>query len=948
MLSFKHLQVLAFLLPACLCFFEQISASPEDKNPPIPVRFSLEKEGFVTLVIENKQGVRIRNLVSETFFAAGAHTLWWDGCDDNHREPLPISVKGQKAQLGILGIYRPTGMPVAPGEYLARGIVRDALKLNYRFSAYNSGVPPWITGAWANDPHSSGGWLADHGAPSDVMFLPGNRPAQYRVRKIDVQSGNYTKDGKLLFPSDMPLMLITSPVAESGHGFIWTDTEGRKISGIRSFGAYGNAMTGALCLTRDSGSNPLQRDYAYYGNDLKGNIFVRALPDDRTIWEQKVKSADSNLLGGIAAYNGIVAISLSKDNQIVFVSANDGKTLWKTKAQNPRGLSFTSKGDLLVLCGTELKRFAVSAPSKTAESVGTIIGKGLEDPQRITVATDGNIFISDLGKSHQVKMFSGDGRFLSAIGKAGVPALGSYDPNQMHNPSGMALTPSKELWVAERDRAPKRVSVWSLDGRLLRAFYGPSNYGGGGNLDPEDPKRFYFSSWNNANGIEFALDWQSGSSSVNAVYAMKGTETELGAFREQAPQSAILLNGVRYMTNAYNQNPTGGVPIAAIWIMKDHVASPVAAAGDVNSWPLFKQPEYAAILSPIQASLPNKNSSILFVWSDRNSDNRPQPSEFTFKVLPSLIGSVTVQPDLSFITSDTVVLRPLSFNAAGIPAYDAAKAQTVIPEVDHFRVAVKGQVLETKDGLIIPGAPVRGYRDGKLIWTYPNEWPGLHASHYAPKPEHAGQMIGTTRLLGLPVYPAKDRARGYWALNGNFGNMYLMTTDGLFVATLGRDQREAPILGYTTDSLVAKAGMDLNIFSFGSEHFFPTINQTSDGSVYLTVGKQFCGIARLEGLESVQNIGPFNISVKPEDIERAKQYLTDIKAKEDSQKKDLKRSMTVSILGKAPVADGDIDEWKGTDWVEIKNSQLKAALAIAEGRLHVAYRTREPKLLENA
>ena len=58
--------------------------------------------------------------------------------------------------------------------------------------------------------------------------------------------------------------------------------------------------------------------------------------------------------------------------------------------------------------------------------------------------------------------------------------------------------------MAENDFQPKRVSVWTLDGKLVNAFYGPSRYGGGGTLDPQDKTRFYY------DGMEFKLDWATG------------------------------------------------------------------------------------------------------------------------------------------------------------------------------------------------------------------------------------------------------------------------------------------------------------------------------------------------------------------------------------------------------------------------------------------------------
>ena len=56
-------------------------------HPPIPIRFTLPEEGFVSLVIDDANGKRIRNLMAETKFPAGENIAWWDGMDDLGRDP---------------------------------------------------------------------------------------------------------------------------------------------------------------------------------------------------------------------------------------------------------------------------------------------------------------------------------------------------------------------------------------------------------------------------------------------------------------------------------------------------------------------------------------------------------------------------------------------------------------------------------------------------------------------------------------------------------------------------------------------------------------------------------------------------------------------------------------------------------------------------------------------
>ena len=75
--------------------------------------------------------------------------------------------------------------------------------------------------------------------------------------------------------------------------------------------------------------------------------------------------------------------------------------------------------------------------------------------------------------------------------------------------------------------------------------------------------------------------------------------------------------------------------------------------------------------------------------------------------------------------------------------------------------------------------------DGKK-WYYPSKWHGLHASQMAPagRVPDPGELIGTTRVLGLPFRFKDSDAGEIWGINANSGVMYLFTTDGLFVSSL--------------------------------------------------------------------------------------------------------------------------------------------------------------------
>ncbi|WP_125487449.1 hypothetical protein [Edaphobacter aggregans] len=80
----------------------------------------------------------------------------------------------------------------------------------------------------------------------------------------------------------------------------------------------------------------------------------------------------------------------------------------------------------------------------------------------------------------------------------------------MAHPLGMTIDSNGVLWVAEEDYLPKRISRWNArTGRFLNAWYGPTQYGGGGFADPHDLDRAYDPSIGNPGGmglLEFRVD----------------------------------------------------------------------------------------------------------------------------------------------------------------------------------------------------------------------------------------------------------------------------------------------------------------------------------------------------------------------------------------------------------------------------------------------------------
>ena len=234
--------------------------------------------------------------------------------------------------------------------------------------------------------------------------------------------------------------------------------------------------------------------------------------------------------------------------------------------------------------------------------------------------------------------------------------------------------------------------------------------------------------------------------------------------------------------------------------------------------------------------------------------------------------SVNFRRDLSAVTGSGLLLKPSRFTPGGAPVFEPQGVTPFVSDTQHPVSSGGGQAVVDGDGrFVLTNAPkpfsaygLGGGRDGKATWSYPSLWPGLHASHNAAMPEQPGELIGTTRLLGLPVKPAGSDVGEVFAVNGNKGNVYLFTTDGLFVATLFRDSRTA------SWNPPAGRGVPVNDQSIKEEDFFPTISQAADGSIYLSVLN--CCLVKVEGLEKARRLPAQDLTVSADQLAAAQRY----------------------------------------------------------------------------
>ena len=204
------------------------------------------------------------------------------------------------------------------------------------------------------------------------------------------------------------------------------------------------------------------------------------------------------------------------------------------------------------------------------------------------------------------------------------------------------------------------------------------------------------------------------------------------------------------------------------------------------------------------------------------------------------------------------------------------------------------------------------------MWSYPDLWPGLHASHESPPPDRPGELIGTTRLLGDFVTPKARRRRARsWPSTATWATSICSPPTACSSPRCSRTSR----LGRPWAMPIARREMLLNDLTLHDENFWPSITQTADGKVYLVDGGR-TSLVRVDGLDSIRRLPDATLQISGDELQQAAAYQPQSElARQQSQGPD---KLTVTIRAKAPVVDGKLDDWAGASWVDIDKSGVAA------------------------
>ncbi len=771
----------------------------EDRRLAIGFPFTQACTGKATIVIDDAEGNRVRNLVSGAEMEQGPRRIVWDGCDDH-------------------------GMPQPPGEYRWRSISHPGLMPEYLFD-------------FCNGPGSNHGSL--HAAATDgrQLFF-GTSVAEGGHELIQLEP-----DGTFVRGYNAPM----------GHGLarVAVAADERHLYAVYDGTAWGQHVDRAQPDWQAEQKLSLVRFDHTTGSqvDFKPGVRLAELARYTVGPGSPQKLPDRLALAGMAFRDGRLYVGDSVRGVILDVDPATGEVARTIPLDDPVALAADASG-LCAVAGGRLVRID-PATGQTAVIAASLEGR----PADLAVGGDGRFFVSDAA-AHVVRILDPGGKQVAVIGRPGGIAKGAYDPLALHNPAGLVVSPDGHLWVTEDDRwTPKRLAAYDVaKGTMWKEYFGPVSYGAsGGGFDPEDATRWI------GQGTLFDVDYDT--KTARPVAILGGEEGNPHSFRlhyrfwRQDGRTFVITCGKA--TFVEELLPDGTLKPLAFYSSAhlyayDHGWRPGAefVAAFRRDYPNVKY-DYG------HHGQPGHGYGML--WVDRDGDGRMQAAEIEFATAAESSAAAYWGQDFHDLTmripakvagqSVMVTLEPEGWwpgGAAKYPSLDDA-VKTAVP-IDLPGPVFVESTTDRFGTMILNSSPeMRAFAaDGRLLWRYPNRWTGVHGSHAAPLPS-PGELQGVLFFTGVAPL---DEKSDVMFMNGNHGRCFVMTTDGLYVDEVFADCR------VMTNPQAGGIG------SLGGECFGGIFGRDQKSGDYLFQGGGLSyRIFRIAGLnETVRGAGSFTLT----------------------------------------------------------------------------------------
>lgn len=913
-------------LPAFyLLFLCATGVSAAEPRGPLSFAYTMPRDAEVTLGVFDQTGSLLRWLTRSDFRRAGPNTERWDGRDQD-------------------------GNLLPAGEYTVKALYHDPLGTEHALSVGNPGTPPWPT------PDGTGDWIGD---------------------ESNVQSA--TTDGDWVW--------LASPCSEKGFSIIAVNGAGQRQWGVANelqprcvaLAVQGDVLYAVYCgpektdgQHRFTGKNAENRAVLRCYDKRTGNParFTRDKPGLKIatwpyaenlvgLWEfWNARSFDPDTYGGLPRYGDcqygeaseVLGIAATRDTVYVAFHSQSLIRAFDAETAEPRPerdialekpVSLLARGDtaLLAVSGKQVVRITLAD-----KAVTPLIASGLAAPFGLSADRTGTLYVSDWRDSFQVKVFSARGQPLRAIGKLGGRAvLGAWERGGMLLPRGIAVTDAGEVWVAEDDDSPRRVSVWSAaTGAFIRDYIGPTPYGGGSPFwfEPGDKTVLH------TLGTRFKLDWSKKTWTPQA--------TELRRLSHEQPFALCGAKGMCHAVRTLRHGPwdyamiATGYDLLTIQQRRGDIWQPVAAVGTIHRWQtddgtgttVWDSDVGSHMIKGFRPECFRGHAGDNFAWSDRNGDGLVQPDEMTWKktvfrgenYAPGqqpefLLGwGFGCDPEWNLFLGgickveggdDRALfqLKPSGWTDAGVPLFDVnqatflatARGINALYADAHGAVFAAGAEDTDADALTCFSC------DGKRRWRI------------AGKPKPRAKEVAVSNVSGELDIPGIGPAVGTWAWHGNY-RPYLISADGLYIGTLLEDTKLGPS----------------SLWDESWRFWY----QAPDGTPYLINGANDAQhILKVTGLEKA---GRFEgrLTLSAADAARAAQA----NPADGPAAIEQTPPITVAWQEHAPQIDGDLGDWNlgyGTSIPLELGRKATAVLSCDAATLYLAWKVEDDSPLVN-
>lgn len=792
------------------------------------IAIDVPADGIVSLNIQDKDGIVVRQLVNGEFFTKGKHEVKWDGLTN-----FSVKVPGE---------------PVPAGEYTWSALFHSQFGLRFRGWADNGGIAPW------DGPGGKTNWGGDHGAPAacaaagDRVFLVWDGAEGGKmILCVDLK-------GEMQWGKNFTTMFGLSGVAVDGDAVFVTD--GKRLSRLSA------------------------GDGSYLPWGTESDIVLSTL---------RPGSDANEVTQGIAASGGKIYLTYPKSNAILVVDAKSGKALKTLKVEEPGFLT----------APTEALLYVVSAGANVVEvnpesgETKTLID-GLTNATGITTDPSGKIFVAELEPTNQILVFTADGKPTSSIGRSGGRAIvGKWTPGGMAFVKGIAVDSQGLIWAMEADRSPKRVSVWdSKSGGLVRDFFGPPPYGAtGGAILPSDPNVMI------GQDCEWKLDATTGKSRCVSIIARFGTRN--AAFARGTNGRTYLFLG-------------GDYPAYTIRVFERLGEGQYKLRGGFD----------------YEGSGPSKAAKRTRFWADVNDDGQPQENEIrTVDGLLTFNGWwMQVASDLTIYSTDQQ-FKVSGFTACGAPTYDLFHP-TVMP-AKGLGSADGRLVLQGGDYGIVHGVMrCVDIASGKQLWTYPDNFVGVHGSHNAVGPQ-PGMIRGSYTPVACVKMP--EPIGNMWIIPTNLGEWHLITERGFYLSKLFETD---PLKVKWPDAALPGAIMDSVPPGGGQEDFGGNVALAADGKFYIEAGSSAFWNLDLLGLDQVRALPGSTLTISQDEVNQARGIREKTLQASVGQQKLVMKKLTPKLTGNL---EGDFKDETILNLSREDQQNIRTAAAWDDANLYLAW-----------